>query len=350
MEFRSVFLPSVAALVLFGGVAGTPVGAETNRDPRGDETISYFSRYAQIELRFDRSRYRPGEDLPVRFRVTNTGYRVLRIYPGRDPLASYEFLVTDRQNREVPERFAADRRSRMARREQGERSVVDLHGDPVKEIILHPGETLEKTLYLNDFYELSPGREYRVIGYFYPEPRTEFFARSNNTAVVYVAPESDVETTPRLEPNDMQLEGMQAAGVSPEETVYLFLSAEMQQNWKNYLKYLDLPKYITAYDRFSGRYVQAQADQRASILREFAEYLTGSPADRLRRFRITGATPERDDRGRSLQNGRAFVKALAQREAAGYSARYEYTFTLERGEGRYAGMWRIVYVEAQLLE
>jgi len=337
---------SAAFLLIVSGAALSDLEAETRRDPRGAETVSYFSRYAQIELALDRSLYRPGADLPMRFRVTNAGYRVLRIYPGRDPLSSYQFLVTDRQNREIPRRFEADRRARLERREQGERPVVDLHGDPVKEIILHPGETLEKTLYLNDFYELDPGREYRVIGYFYPEPRTEFFARSANTAVLRIDERRGVQPRERQE----SLSGLEASGVSPEETVYLFLSAEMQGNWKNYLKYLDLAKYVTAYDRFAGRYVQADVRERAEILRAFADYLTSSPADRLRRFRILSGRPERTEDGDPVPNGRYFVTASARREAEGYNVRYEYTFTLERGEGRGEGMWRIVYVEARLIE
>jgi hypothetical protein len=137
--------------------------------------------------------------------------------------------------------------------------------------------------------------------------------------------------------------------ISPEETIYLFLSAEMRQNWKNYLKYVELSKYITAYDRYATRYVQSGVQERSGVLREFATYLTGNPADRLVRFKITEAEPERDAGGRILPDGRHFVKVLATRDSDGFILQYEYTYTLEQGRGRSEGFWKVVYVEARLI-
>lgn len=320
-----------------------PARAETSRDVRGDESINYWSRYGQVDLEFDQVQFRAGDDIPLKFRVRNRGYQVIRIFPSSRPISTYQFLVTDQAGRELPVRFNS--RGYNAR-ENGTKTVVDLQGDLTKEIILHPGETLEKTFYLNDFYELTPGAEYRVSAYFYPDQRFEYFVRSPGVSRIRI---HDRKSAPAPILRDDEPGSDQRPGISPEETVYLFLSAEMRQNWKNYLKYLELPRYITAYDRYASRYVQSGAQERAGVLREFATYLTGNPADRLVRFKVTGVEPERDAEGRILPDGRAFVKVQGVRDSDGFILQYQYTYTLEQGRGRAEGFWKIVYVEAQLI-
>ncbi len=318
-------------------------GADVRRDVRGDETIDYWTRYGQVELEFARVQFQASDDIPVKFRVHNRGYRVMRIYPSSRPISTYQFLVTDRQGRELPVRF--DSRAFNAR-EQGERTVVDLQGDLTKEIILHPGESFEKELFLNDFYELDPGTEYRVAAYFYPDQRFQYFVRSPGSTRIRLH-NRPAAPTPLL--RDQEPGSASNPGLSPEETIYLFLSAEMRQNWKNYLKYLELPRYITAYDRYASRYAAAGSQTRAGLLREFAAYLTANPADRLVRFKVRGVELERDDRGRIIDDARAFVKVLGVRDSDGFVLQYEYTYTLERGRGPASGFWKIVYVEARLI-
>ncbi len=322
----------------------SPAAAETRRDMRGDESIDYWSRYGQVNLEFERVQFRAGEDIPLKFRVRNAGYQVIRIYPSSRPISTYRFLVTDRKGREIPVRFNS--RSYNAR-EHGTRTVVDFQGDLTKEVILHPGETFEKTFYLNDFYELTPGSEYRVSAYFFPDQRFEYFVRSGDTGRIRIDARKTAPA-PLLRDDEPGSNGGRPR-ISPEETIFLFLSAEMRQNWKNYLKYLELPRYITAYDRYASRYVQSGSQDRAEILREFATYLTGNPADRLVRFKVTGVEPERDAAGRALPDGRAFVKVLGVRDSDGFVLQYEYTYTLEPGRDENRGFWKIVYVEARLI-
>ncbi len=319
--------------------------AQVDRDPRGDRTVDFWSRYGAVELEFERITFSANEDIPVRFRVSNRGYRVIRIYPSARPLSTFRFLVTNRQGQEIPVHFNS---RQFNNRELGDRTVVNLQGEMVKEIVLHPGESLEKTLYLNDFYRLEAGREYRISAYFYPDQRDQYFVRSAGISRIRI--DERRSDGRRDGPENVDLpDGGRTPELSPEETVYLFLSAEMRRNWKNYLKYLDLPQYITAYDRFASRYVQARGHERPDVLRSFADYLTGDPANRLVRFRIEAVEPERDGDGRVLPNGRSFVKVKATRESDGFTARYEYTYTLEPGRGRSEGFWKIIYVKAQLI-
>ncbi|MBI3394563.1 MAG: hypothetical protein HY042_01890 [Spirochaetia bacterium] len=159
-----------------------PVIGQT-RDARGDATVNVWSRYAEVALDFDRTMYRVGEDIPVRFRVSNTGTQVIRVYPSNDPARTFQFMVTDKTGREIPMQFD---KPRFQKRENGDKTVVSLQGDRSKEIILHPGETFEKRVFLNDFYRLPPGSEYRITGYYYPDARQNMFVRSRNTARLFV--------------------------------------------------------------------------------------------------------------------------------------------------------------------
>ncbi|MBI3394562.1 MAG: hypothetical protein HY042_01885 [Spirochaetia bacterium] len=111
---------------------------------------------------------------------------------------------------------------------------------------------------------------------------------------------------------------------------------------------MELRKYITAYDRFSARYVQSPDEDRPEILSEFSKYLTHHPADRLRRFKIVSQDRERSRDGEVIDGGRAFVKVQADREANGYNVTYEYTYTLEKADNA-DGFWRIVFVSARVL-
>lgn len=338
------------AVLLFSLSAGEDLLAQDattiDRDPRGEESVDYWTRYAQAEISLDRTRFAADQDIAIRFRISNTGPRPLRVYPDQAPHRTWQFLLVDRQGREQALQFNA---RQYRQREHGDRPIVDLAGDQIREIILQPGETLEKTLYLNDFFRLQAGVEYRVTGYFYPDARNEYLVRSRSTLALRIL--SAARSAGGRNPGGADAPGGGPAepGISPEETVFLFLSAEMRRNWKNYLKYIDLPRYITSYDRFASRFVRASEAERPAIVEEFARYLCDDPADPLRRFRVVSAEPERDASGVVMPGGRYFVRVSALREAEGYAAQYEYTYTLERGQGIDAGFWKIVYVDARLI-
>lgn len=340
--FRSglFFLCVLSTSALAAREIGSP-----SRDIRGDQTVNNWSRYGGAVIETERILYAPGEDIPVTFRISNRGYSVIRVFPFQAPGRSYQFMVTDRRGREIEPDLD---RAGLERRENGRRAVVSLQGQDVKEIILHPGESFEKVIHLNDYYRLDPEKEYRVVGYFYPDARREFFVRTANTLQI------------RIDRNRRDIDALRGGremqvrpgdGLSPEETVYLFLSAEMQKKWKNYLKYLQLRKFITAYDRFASRYAVASRLEKPRVLGEFRRYLTGSPADRLRRFKIISEDFEREQNGELLPGGRATVTAEATRENAGYSVRYRYDYVLERVRGDDGvGRWKIVYVTAKVLK
>lgn len=325
---RSVLL--FVLLSLGGLLWASALQAERTTNARGDDSINTVRRYTTVDLHLDQYRFLPGKPIQLKFQVTNSGYRTLRIYPFEPAEKTYQFEVLDSRGYELhPVKTAEETVPDLERK-----TVVNLSGQQVREIILQPGESFETVIDLSRHYDFKPGQTYRITGYFFPDARHNIFLRSRDSVELAITEPAGkyVFERPELETED--------AGLSPEETVYLFLSAEMRRNWKNYLKYLDLPRYITSYDRFSGRYASAPGPDRKRILQEFARYLTSDPTDRLKRFRITGMRRPED-------NGRAEVTVEALRMSGGYRVAYEYTYTLERSEQ--AGFWKIIHVVARVL-
>ncbi len=317
-------LIALALLMLAG-----PLAAERTTNARGDESINTVKRYTSVDLHVEHYRFEPGKSIVLRFQIKNSGYQTIRIYPFEPAEKTYQFEVLDSRGYELRP---------MSREESGKdlerKAVVNLSGQHVREIILQPGESFEKTIDLTHFYNFQPGQTYRITGYFFPDARHNVFLRSRDSVELHI---NDRKSKYLFERPELETE---EAGLSPEETVYLFLSAEMRRNWKNYLKYLDLTRYITSYDRFSGRYASAAPPDRRRILQEFARYLTADPTDRLRRFRITGTR-------KTEVADRAEVTVEALRMSGGYRVAYEYTYTLERSERE--GFWKIIHVVARVL-
>jgi len=332
----------LSVLVLIGFFA-LPLYGAPRHDLRGNTTIDYFTRYATVTIELDRIFFDPGDDIPVHFKITNTGYRTLRIYPFSDN-RSFQFLVVDKKGREVIPVELPDTERRI--RETGVQ-VVSFEGEPVKEIILHPEESFERLIYLNDTYSLKAGEEYRISGYFYPDARHEFFVRSNNLARVRIGKKREtIYFTDRSQYH--HLTGGRSE-LTPEETIYLFLSAELNHKWENYLKYIETDKFITSYDKYASRYAIASAMERPSILDDFKDYLTTRKDEMLKRFRVSQTDYDRDAAGQLVDNGRGYVTVVADRETRGYVVHYEYKYTLERSRSNDA-FWKIVAVSARLIQ
>lgn len=327
VSFSRLLLYSL--ILTFLGLTNGSVFAEKTTNARGDESINTVRRYTSVDLHMEQYRFEEGKPIVLKFNIKNSGYQTIRIYPFEPAEKTYQFEVLDARGYEL--RPVAQKNSA---RDMERKAVVNLAGQHVREIILQPGESFEKTIDLTDYYDFQPGQTYRITGYFFPDARHNVFLRSRDSVELHINQRKSqyVFQRPELETEE--------AGLSPEETVYLFLSAEMRRNWKNYLKYLDLTRFITSYDRFSGRYASASAPDRRRILQEFARYLTADPTDRLRRFRITG-TRQTDVADRSE------VTVEALRMSAGYRVAYEYTYTLERSERE--GFWKIIHVVARVL-
>ena len=322
--------------------------AELNLDPRGDRSLNNWSRYAAVRLEIERTRFAAGEDIPVRIKVKNTAYQTIRIYPYVKANQTFQFFLSDRQGREIPQEFDP---AAWERREKGS-EIISLQRQRIKEIILGPEESFEKVLYLNDFYDLRPNQDYRLWLYFYPfsSGQSNLFVRSENLLHFRI----DQRRYQKRKEHYPFPKKQRALHLSPEETVYLFLSAEVQKNWPHYLKYLDLKKYVAAYSNYASRYIEAEPQERELVLEEFSTFLTSEPAAPLKSFRLLDARPEHGTAGGGGLDGgggegeRYFVRVMGLRQAGTFSSRYEYRYTLE-SQPQAKGFWKIIHVQTKLI-
>ena len=329
----------ITGLILFGSLTlqGDPV-----LDVRGTPTINNFSRYARTSIHLRKTLFEPGEPIPIRFRIRNRGYTTMRLFPSFDTLKSFQFLITDKAGREIHALVGSEIGNS---RERGE-PVTNMQGQLVKEIILHPGESFEKNIDLSGIYNFKPGQEYRIVGYFYPDYRNGYFVRTANLSRIRLSAKRESEFHTRTARGGME---ERLPGLAPEEIVYLFLSAEKRRNWSNYLKYLNLRKFIQSYDRFASRFIMASRLEKPVILREFEKYLIGEPADRLKSFQITGKEFARTGAGEIKSRDRVQVKVRVERQSKGYQILYNYVYSLERVRDR-PGFWKIIYVTVNIIK
>ncbi|MBW7858368.1 MAG: hypothetical protein H3C43_08770, partial [Leptonema sp. (in: Bacteria)] len=300
--------------------------AETYVHPRGDRNVNDVSRNVKVDLQLSKTVYSEDEPISVTFKISNQGHRTVRLYPFSPESRSFQFEVLDKNGKELSsdETKFYDENDDVL-----ENNIVDLAGDRVREIQLQPGESFERRIFLDRHYRLNPG-QYRVSGFFLPDARHDILLRTVNRLELRIEKK---KSRFLFEERDDTL--TTAAGPDAEETVYLFLSAEMLGKTDRYLKYIDLRKYILSYDMFARQYVRASKQKQEEVLQRFADYLKSGPVDPLRRFRIIKSTSETDTRYR--------VDVIALRSSGNYRVEYLYNYYLDKDQ---AGAWRISSVVA----
>lgn len=296
-------------------------------DVRGNRTENYLELQGRASIRLNRMYYKQGEEVLLEFTVKNYGNEPMRIFPTGTPLASYQFLITDENDESLLPReqvFMEDQK--LKRRNK----VVNLVGDNVKEIIIHKGESFTKKINLKEYYDFEPGKKYYVTGFFYPnflEDNTVSLKTENNSIFVIEKKKSEVLSRKMESAESLQM------GLTPEEVIQLFLGAEMKKNWDNYFKYLYLPEFIHAYPKFSKEYADSDSDYQALVLEEFKKYLMDSVSGKLTYYKII----KRDQ----SNSGLARVSVYVERELNRYPSKYEYIYTLKKGDDTLRGFWKI---------
>lgn len=301
-----------------------------SRDMRGMPALQW-TRHVAFEIVTTGTVFATDEPVNVVLKIRNKGYQNVRFYPDTTRLHTFTFLVLDRDGREIPTR------PKTIARDQLTRDIVSTQGAHIKEMILSPGETFSREINLAGLYDFAPGERYRITAYFYPDYRQTFFIRSDNSVSLRLMPPQDRYRSGVTAPSSRP-------GITAEETVFLFLSAEMLGKWDHYFKYIDFPRYITAYDRFASRYAMADRWEREAVIRDFQTYLRSEPSDHLRNFKITGSNPQRSAAGVADER-RTTVSVEAMREKNGYRVRYRYDYVLEKKEE----FWNITHVTARVV-
>lgn len=212
-----------------------------------------------------------------------------------------------------------------------DRTVQDVvaYIEPRRSLVGHD-EKVVKRLNIRDYYNLEPGREYRIRMFFMPDAKMPFVVRSENSITVRIAP------LDRDLPEPIELpKQYNGGGIDPSEVVQLFLGAEKSRNWKNMIKYIDLEKYVNAYPDYGMQFNTSNEAMRKKVLRDFVSYLSTPRRDYIVDFSVQKEAILEDRKS-------SYVDVKVVRFAAPRPFVYNYRFTLETA----GGTWLISNVDA----
>ncbi len=223
-------------------------------------------------------------------------------------------------------------------RNQDVRSVIK--GVMARTIELAPDETISRKVDLRKLYRLEVGREYRVKGFFFPDLENSVAVPSQNVIKFkIVRSQHYVPVSPfsyggeRVKRRSGIVKPRE--GITPRETVMLFLTAEKEKDWDNYEKYIIRESYIGAYSDYVDLYNRADDVEKLKILDDFIKFLRRDRPDYIVDFKVLRESILTD-------RNTAYVRAVVKRYGPRYSFRYEYKYTLEKhGEN-----WKITDVDA----
>lgn len=335
---------------------GSSLYAFPDRDARGNFSENFTHLQLKVHIAMPSVSYVEGEDIPLEFKIQNSGKEVVRIFPATNPDETFQLQIRDENNRLVLKKEKANLhpwnpKYQWDRRQNKRNAMENTAGDSSKEIALAPGESFSFQTYLQENYELEPGKYYSVHGYFYPnatESRKNFllggtdsegrlsFMRSGNSLRFYYDKRR----------KEMEISGIRkenftvGSGISPEETLFLFLGAELKKNWSNYFKWLYLPDFVLAYDRFSGVYLSAGEREKELVLDEFKNYLVTLPSGKLKNFKVVSVEQQSEREAK--------VKVFAERWEERIPTRYEYEYVLKKSSRERSSLWKIHGVVARV--
>lgn len=307
-------------LLPFFSLAGFP-----ERNARGETSENFLLLQSKIQVSLSQRTFKEGDRIPLLFQIQNTGKEVIRIFPSQDFRQTFQLVIKDKENRIVVPIEDPEFSDPILKRRS---LVLNLSGDETKEIILHKGDSFAKTIYLDEFYAFNPNEEYQVKGYFFPnyqEDKTHF-VKTLNSAAFFYEPRAKTATQRSLTSGQGE-----SPGVSPEETIFLFLGSELKKNWESHFKWIDFSEYILGYDKFAEAYSEGSPTDRQLIVEEFKRYLTDSPSGNLKYYKVLSVD--------YLSPTDAKVQVYVERAVQRYASRYEYIYTLKKSEtGNY---WKI---------
>ncbi len=295
-------------------------------DARGNFSENFFGLQGRVNLKLNSMSYKQNESIYLDFTIKNYGNEVIRIYPTTENLQTYQFVITD-ENDEILQTREPIKAEIL---KSSKVKMMNLVGDKVKEIIIHKNESFTKRFNLHEYYEFIPGKKYYVTGYFYPNFTEDknTFAKSENQTIFQIEKRKEERLYKRHQDSELTTDGL-----SPEETVYLFLGAELKKNWNHYFKYIYFPEFILGYTKFANEYTSAESGYKEIVVDEFKKYLTESRSGKITYYKITSAEEMNPMMSR--------VYVHVERELNRIPSRFEYQYTLKKTDDTMKGFWKI---------
>ncbi len=254
--------------------------------------------------------------------VTNISDKTEKFYRFDIEYTTFQPIVFDNSGREAE--------TTVSYRIDNNTADQMVRGSSPRVIKLAPQETFTVRLNLADYYDINPGTNYRVRLLFLPDAsRKEPVAAANIYRFTVDPRTSSAAGTSAIPEADME------TGIQPHEVMRLFFTAEKNESWNNYLKYIKEEEYIYSFPEYASQYVGAGGPAKKQVLENFKTFLISYRPDALIDFEILDET---------ITDERATVQVRARRQAARQPFVYVYTFSLEK----YSAYWKITGVEASL--
>jgi hypothetical protein len=272
--------------------------------------------------------YAYGEEIFLDFTIKNYGNEVIRFFPTTHTLKTFQFTIVDENDESILPKDEFRMEDKKLKRRL---TTVNLVGDEVKEIVIHKGESFTKRFDLKEFYDFEPGKKYFISGYLYPNYLEDHshFIKSENRSIFVLEPKKKEISPRKYESTDIA----QEEGLSPEEVIHLFLSGEMKKNWIQYFKYIYFPEFINSYSQYSKEYASAEEDYRELVIEEFKRYLMEQNAGKLTYYKITGKE--------NISSNLSRVTVYVERDQNRNPSKYEYVYTLKKGDDILKGFWKL---------
>lgn len=343
----------------------TSIYSYPRRDARGHYSENFLHMQGKASIKVQDHYFSPGDNIFIDFKIHNFGNEPIRVFPTMAEYETYQFIIKDEddrvlplrdtvklvsaRNRQQPDRYSYSQHHTFFKGEQysiipgykngktidqvqeRRNRSVNLSGDPVKEVIIHPGESFSRKINLSDLYQFEPGKKYFITGYFYPNyfENKQALLKSSNQASFSIH-----SVSKRINPIRFpRRSSLGVAGVTPEEIIFLFLGAERKRNWQRYFHYIHFPDYIMAYTRYAEEYTKAKAVDRQAIIDEFKEYLSQSNHGKLIYYRILSS--------HKINDNTSQVNVFVERELGRIKQKYEYQYTLKKINRMPPGFWKI---------
>jgi len=283
----------------------------------------------RVHLRMDRYSFDDDGAVKLNVCVTNSMFRHENFKIFDRDYVTFQPVVYNSSGREAD--ILVPHRLKKAKNEEILKNLVP------RVITLSRNETMTHTIDLRKIYNIESPGEYRVRVYFVPDPGNDFAIPSENVLRFKITRPDVFAAGSLYGPIRERAYDHSRFSVSPREVVLLFLTAEKEKSWQNYLKYVKLDSYINSFPDFGRMYNVSDDVEKLKIEDEFIKFLKSDRHDYIVDFRV----------GReSIVEGKgiAYVDSRVKRYGSRYRMKYDYRYTLEK----FNSLWLITGVEASV--
>lgn len=265
----------------------------------------------RVHIRLDKKTYYADEEINLQVCVKNISEKknYFEVYDSSESdsalYTTFQPIVFDMKGREEkPTVTGFD-----------ERNAGDLvKGLDKRMIELGPGEMFTHTVNVKDLFDLKLNTMYRIQGLFYPDFEENRLIKADNELVFKI-----IEQNHYSKPSDVDAIDR---SISPKEVMLLTLKAERDRDWINWIKYVNIEKYINAFPEFVQKYYRANYEEKKEIEKDFIAFATRERDDYLVDYRVIDEMIEKD---RAV----AYVDVIVDRFGIRKTNRYKCRYTLE---------------------